>query len=44
MRERFLQLNMGMAPPKTAEQFAQTVRADVGVWGKVIRANNISVD
>ncbi|MFS8932997.1 Bug family tripartite tricarboxylate transporter substrate binding protein [Cupriavidus taiwanensis] len=44
MRERFLQLNMGMAPAKTPEQFAQTVRADVGVWGKVIRANNISVD
>ncbi|EYS87161.1 ABC transporter substrate-binding protein [Cupriavidus sp. SK-4] len=44
MRERFLQLNMGMAPPRSAEQFAQTVRGDVGVWGKVIQANHITVD
>ncbi|SCU83053.1 putative extra-cytoplasmic solute receptor [Cupriavidus necator] len=44
MRERFLQLNMGMAPPGSAEQFAQTVRGDVGVWGKVIQANHITVD
>ncbi|AQV97197.1 ABC transporter substrate-binding protein [Cupriavidus necator] len=44
MRERFLQLNMGMAPARSAEQFAQTVRADVGVWGKVIQANHITVD
>ena len=44
MRERFLQLNMGMAPARSAEQFAQTVRDDVGVWGKVIQANHITVD
>ncbi|WP_316154288.1 tripartite tricarboxylate transporter substrate binding protein [Cupriavidus sp. BIC8F] len=44
MRERFLQLNMGMAPATSAEQFAQTVRGDVGVWGKVIKANHITVD
>ncbi|CAN7627153.1 hypothetical protein D9M68_76490 [compost metagenome] len=44
MRERFLQLNMGMAPARSAEQFAQTVRDDVGVWGKVITANHITVD
>jgi hypothetical protein len=44
MRERFLQLNMGMAPASSAAQFAQTVRADVGVWGKVIQANHITVD
>ncbi|QQX88114.1 tripartite tricarboxylate transporter substrate binding protein [Cupriavidus necator] len=44
MRERFLQLNMGMAPARSAEQFAQTVRGDVGVWGKVITANHITVD
>ncbi|MEM5277243.1 tripartite tricarboxylate transporter substrate binding protein [Cupriavidus taiwanensis] len=44
MRERFLQLNMGMAPARTPEQFARTVRADVAVWGKVIQANGISVD
>ncbi|UDM53639.1 tripartite tricarboxylate transporter substrate binding protein [Cupriavidus sp. MP-37] len=44
VRERFLQLNMGMAPPKTPEQFAQTVRADVGTWGKLIQANHVTVD
>lgn len=44
MRERFLQLNMAMPPVKTADQFAQTVRDDVAVWGQVIRANHITVD
>ncbi|MDQ0139063.1 Bug family tripartite tricarboxylate transporter substrate binding protein [Cupriavidus necator] len=44
MRERFLQLNMGMAPASSPEQFARTVRADVGAWGKVIEVNHITVD
>lgn len=44
MRERFLLLNMAMPPVKTPEQFAQTVRDDVSVWGNVIRTNHITVD
>jgi tripartite-type tricarboxylate transporter receptor subunit TctC len=44
VRERFLQLNMGMAAAKSAAQFAETVRGDVGVWGEVIKVNHITVD
>ncbi|WP_059410416.1 Bug family tripartite tricarboxylate transporter substrate binding protein [Cupriavidus basilensis] len=44
IRERFLQMNMTDPPIKTPEQFAQTVRDDVAVWGNVIRANHITVD
>jgi hypothetical protein len=44
MRARFNQMNMGQAPTKTAEQFAETVRDDIKVWGEIIRANNIKAE
>lgn len=44
MRERFIQLNMSEMPPKSSEQFAQTVRSDIRTWSEVIRANHISAE
>jgi tripartite-type tricarboxylate transporter receptor subunit TctC len=44
MEERFVQLNIGRAPTKTAEEFAQTVRDDMKAWGEIARANNIRLE
>lgn len=44
MKERFLQMNMGEAQPKTPEEFAATVRNDMQVWGDIARANKIKLE
>jgi len=44
LRERFLSYNMGTPPLKTPQQFADTVRADVRMWGDVIRTANVKPD
>lgn len=41
MQERFLQMNMGESQPKTPEEFADTVRHDLQVWGDIVRTNHI---
>lgn len=43
MKERLLQMNMGMAPQKSPQEFEATVREDLKVWGEVVRTNNIKV-
>jgi tripartite-type tricarboxylate transporter receptor subunit TctC len=44
MKERFLQMNMSEAQPKTPEEFAATVRHDMQVWGDIARANKIKLE
>jgi tripartite-type tricarboxylate transporter receptor subunit TctC len=42
LNERFSTYNLGTPPIKTAQQFADTVRNDVRMWGEVIRAANVT--
>lgn len=44
MKERFLQMNMAVAPRKSPREFAATVRQDMQAWGEIVRANNIKLD
>lgn len=44
MQERFKQLNMAVPPPKSAEEFRQTIANDIEAWGKIIKAADIKLD
>lgn len=44
MKERFQQMNMAVAPQKSPEDFAQTVRDDLKAWGEIVRTNNIKLE
>ena len=44
VRARFASLNLAEAPPRTVEQFTQTVLDDMAAWTRVVRAGNIKAE